>query len=194
MGGATFSLPEKDRNIFTRSYCHALLCVCLGGRLAEEIFCNDVSSGAAADISHASEIARRMVLDWGMSDKLGFVRYSSDPQKQAFTFDGKDYSDKTAETIDQEILAIMERAQTETRQLLDTNRENVENIAQAVLKYETLSAEDVQRILDGQVLDKPTVGDLISREKEKDAPEPRPAAAPEPEPAPEIPPPLPEPG
>jgi len=193
MGGATFALPEKDRNIFTRSYCHALLCVCLGGRLAEEMFCDDVSSGAAADISHASEIARRMVLDWGMSDKLGFVRYSTDPQKQAFTFDGKDYSDKTAETIDREILAIIERAETETRQLLEANHDNVEKIAQAVLKYETLTAEDVQRILDGQVLDKPTVGDLITREKQKDA-APQPAPEPEPDPAPGIPPPLPEPG
>ena len=195
MGGATFSLPEKDRNIFTRSYCHALLCVCLGGRLAEEMFCNDVSSGAAADISHASEVARRMVLDWGMSDKLGFIRYSPNPQKQTFTFEGKDYSDKTAETIDQEILAIMAHAETETRQLLDTNRQNVENIAQAVLKYETLNAEDVQSILDGRVLDKPTVGDLISLEKQKDAPapEPEPEPTPEGDSVPDIPP-LPEPG
>ena len=193
MGGATFALPEKDRNIFTRSYCHALLCVCLGGRLAEEMFCNDVSSGAASDISHASEIARRMVLDWGMSDKLGFIRYSANPQKQTFTFDGKDYSDKTAEIIDQEILAIMERAETETRELLETNRQNVESIAQAVLKYETLTAEDVQSILDGRVLDKPTVGDLISIEKQKDTPPAEPAPAAEPDAVPEIPP-LPEPG
>ena len=194
MGGATFSLPEKDRNIFTRSYCQALLCVCLGGRLAEEMFCDDVSSGAAADISHASEIARRMVLDWGMSDKLGFVRYSTDPQKQAFTFEGKDYSEKTAETIDKEILAIMDLAEQKTRQLLESNREGVENIAQAVLKYETLSAEDVQMILDGKVLDKPTVTDLISREQEKDA-EVEPATEPAPglDSAPGVPP-LPEPG
>ncbi|MCK4628523.1 MAG: ATP-dependent zinc metalloprotease FtsH, partial [Sedimentisphaerales bacterium] len=78
MGGATFSLPEKDRTMYTKQYCLAEIRIAFGGRVAEEIFCNDISSGAQADIQQATEIARRMVMDWGMSEKLGFVRYGHD--------------------------------------------------------------------------------------------------------------------
>jgi len=77
MGGATFSLPEKDRTMYSMKYCLALIRVCFGGRVAEEIFCNDISSGAQGDIQQATSIARKTVMDWGMSDKLGFVRYGA---------------------------------------------------------------------------------------------------------------------
>ena len=192
MGGATFSLPEKDRHIFTRSYCNAQLRVALGGRLAEEMFCHDLSSGAASDIAQATEIARRMVLDWGMSEKLGFVRYSGDAAK-AFPIENKDYSDKTAELIDQEVKAIIDQAYKDTHQLLEENRKPIENIAKAVLKYETLSAEEVEKIVAGEKLDKPTVGDLISREQEKAVETPADKKAAKAPPTPGIPP-LPEPG
>jgi len=190
MGGATFALPEKDRYLYTRSYCHAQLCVALGGRLAEELFCHDVSSGAASDIAQASELARKMVLDWGMSDKLGFVRYSNETPN-AFTIESKEYSDKTAEVIDQEVRQIIDHAYEDTRQLLQENQDKLRRIAQAVRKYETLSAEDVQCIVDGKDLDKPTVGDLLEREQEKapktsgdaprEEPEPPPGLMPVPE-------------
>ena len=78
MGGATFQLPEKDRTLYTKKYCLAMLRICFGGRVAEEMFCDDISSGAAADIRQATEIAKRMVTDWGMSDKVGFVYYGED--------------------------------------------------------------------------------------------------------------------
>lgn len=194
MGGATFSLPEKDRHLFTKSYCHAQLCVSLGGRLAEELFCHDISSGAASDIAHASELARKMILDWGMSDKLGFVRYSLDPAK-AFLPENKDYSDKTAEIIDQEVKSIIDRAYDETKQLLEDNNDKLERIAKAVLKYETLNADDVQKIVDGETLDKPTVADLLSREQEKTESETEKNAdkkADSQQPDPQTPPPLPE--
>jgi len=196
MGGATFALPEKDRNLFTRSYCRAQLCVCLGGRLAEELFCDDISSGASGDIAQASQLARMMVLDWGMSEKLGFVRYSADPQKQTFGIESKDYSDRTAELIDQEIRDIIDTADSQTRKILEENRPTLENIAQAVLKYETLTADDVQRIIDGEILDKPTVADLLSREQErKDAQQEEVEVTPAPEvQTPPDTPPLPEPG
>ena len=191
MGGATFSLPEQDRHLFTKSYCRAQLRVALGGRLAEEIFCHDISSGAASDIGQATEIARKMVLDWAMSDRLGFVRYSND-QAKPFGLDSKEYSDATAEVIDGEVKAIIDGAYADTRKLLEDNREQLERIAQAVLKYETLSAEEVQQIIDGKDLDKPTVADLLSREQEKAAeaegpeqPEENPEAPPETPPIPE---------
>jgi len=168
MGGATFALPEKDRHLYTRSYCEAQLRVALGGRVSEEMFCNDISSGAASDIANVTELARRMVLDWGMSQKLGFVRYSGE-SNQPFLPDlgAKEYSDKTAEVIDEEIKGIVDTAYRQTRQLLQEHAEQMEHLAQALLRYETLSAEEVKMILAGKSLDKPTVSDLIGREQAK---------------------------
>ena len=168
MGGATFSLPEKDRYLWTRSYCQGQLMVCLGGRLAEEIFCKDISSGAASDIAQATDIARRMVLDWGMSAKLGPIRYSDDKRMAIMDLPGaKEYSEKTAETIDLEIKSLIDDAYSKTRVLLETHRDNMEKLTQALLKYETLSGEDVRTLLDGKTLDKPTVNDLLERERNR---------------------------
>jgi len=163
MGGATFSLPEKDRYLYTRGYCRAMLRVALGGRLAEKLFCDDISSGASSDIAHVTEIARRMVMDWGMSDKLGALRYSADERRMMMDLGTKEYSDKTAETIDQEMKDIVDQAYRETEQLLSDNRDKLQALAEALMKYETLSVEDVTRVLDGRGLDRPTVGDLLDQ-------------------------------
>jgi len=180
MGGATFSLPEKDRYIYTYKYCQALLAVCLGGRVAEEVFCHDISSGAANDITQATGIARKMVLDWGMSRRLGLVHYSRDETSMMPDFGQKEYSDTTAEAIDEEVKAIIDGAHRTTRELLDSNRDGLDRLAQALLKYETLGADEVRQILDGKTLDKPTVADLLDIEQAKtapaDAPEPAPDA------------------
>ena len=167
-GGATFSLPEKDRHIYTRQWCRAFINVMIAGRIAQEVFFRDVDSGAAMDIAQATHLARKMVMDWGMSEKLGFVRYTSDPASSPMAeLGGKDYSDKTAETIDKEVNAIMTDAETETRKMVEANRDHVQRIAEALLKYETLQADEVQSIMDGKSLDKPTVGDLLAAENAK---------------------------
>jgi len=168
-GGATFSLPEKDRHMYSRKWCESYIRVCIAGRIAEEMFCGDIDSGAASDIAQATELARRMVKDWGMSDKLGFVRYAPSPQQQPSFADmiSKEYSDRTAEIIDEEVKRIMDQANQDTGKLLDANREKVQNIAQALLKYETLDAEDVQSIIDGKTVDKPTVDALLEAERTK---------------------------
>ncbi|MCY2928419.1 MAG: ATP-dependent zinc metalloprotease FtsH [Planctomycetota bacterium] len=168
MGGATFSLPEKDRYIWTRAYCTAQLCVCMGGRVAEEVFCHDLSSGAQGDIAQATAIARKMVLDWGMSARVGLVNYSRDEQRSmAIDLGGKDYSDRTAEIIDEEIRGIIDAAHAAAKGLIEANAAKLESLTRALIKYETLDAQDVQRILDGQTLDKPTVADLIEAEHAK---------------------------
>lgn len=167
MGGATFALPEKDRNIITKKYCLAQIQVCFAGRIAEEMFCGDLSSGASSDIQQATHIVRQMVLAWGMSDKLGLINYESDAMKM-YSFPGeKDYSDKTAEEIDSEIKKITDGAYKKTEELIKTNKDKLENIAQALLKYETLDAEDVKVILEGKKLDKPTVADILAVEQAK---------------------------
>jgi cell division protease FtsH len=121
-----------------------------------------------------------MVMDWGMSAKLGFVRYSADDRLTALPEIGKEYSDRTAEIIDQEIKAIVDAAEAETRRTLEEHRDELDRLAKALMKYETLSADEVRQIVEGQSLDKPTVGDLLDREQIRTAPpKPGPAAKPD---------------
>ncbi len=170
MGGATFALPEKDRTIFTKRYCMALLQVCFGGRIAEEMFCDDISSGAQSDIQQSTNIAKQMVLTWGMSSELGLISYSPDMgvRDQIYLMPGeKEYSEKTAETIDTEVKKIIREAYEKAKELIEANKDNVEQIAKALLKYETLDADDVTLILEGGQLDKPTVADLLAAEQAK---------------------------
>jgi len=171
MGGATFALPEKDRTIFTKKYCMALLQVCFAGRIAEELFCDDISSGAQSDIQQATSIARQMILTWGMSSELGPISYSPDLgiQDQIYLMPGeKEYSEKTAETIDTEVKKITSEAYKKSKELIEANKDNIEQIAKALLKYETLDADDVKLILEGGRLEKPTVADLLATELAKD--------------------------
>ena len=185
MGGATFALPEKDRTIFTRKYCMALLQVCFGGRIAEELLCGDISSGAQSDIQQATKIARQMVLTWGMSDELGPISYAPDMgiKDQVYIMPGeKDYSDRTAETIDSEVKKITDDAYKQARQLIQANKDKLERIAAALLKYETLDADDVKLIFEGGELDKPTVADLLAAEQAKDT-QPKPEIGRQPEPS-----------
>jgi len=181
MGGATFALPEKDRTIFTKRYCMALMQVCFGGRIAEEMFCDDISSGAQSDIEQATKIARQMILTWGMSSKLGPISYGPDMgvQAQVYLMPGeKDYSERTAESIDSEVRRLTSEAYEQAKSLIGSNRENVTKIAGALLKYETLTADDVQVIFDGGELNKPTVNVLLAAEQAKavnaEEPEPKP--------------------
>ncbi len=169
MGGATFALPEKDRTIFTRRYCMALLQVCFGGRIAEELFCDDITSGAQNDIRTATSIAKQMVLTWGMSNELGPINYTPDmANDQMYMMPGeKEYSDKTAEAIDHEVKKVTSEAYELAKELIEANRNRLQEIANALLKYETLDADDVKLILDGGRLDKPTVADLLAAEQAK---------------------------
>jgi cell division protease FtsH len=124
------------------------------------------------DIMQATEMARKMVLDWGMSERLGFIRYAPDPRKGGGMFDmnSREYSEKTAEVIDQEIKLIVDKAYDDTKNQLKEHRVQLESLAQALLKYETLSAEEAQRIISGEGLDKPTVDDLLDLESAKNPP------------------------
>ena len=170
MGGATFALPEKDRTIFTKRYCMALLQVCFAGRIAEEEFCDDISSGAQSDIQQATNIAKQMVLTWGMSSELGPISYGPDlgVKDLIYIMPGeKEYSEKTAEAIDREVRKITNEAYKKAKELIGANKDNLERIAKALLKYETLDADDVKLILEGGELYKPTVAGLLAAEQTK---------------------------
>jgi cell division protease FtsH len=170
MGGATFALPEKDRTMFTKRYCMALLQVCFGGRIAEEIFCDDISSGAQSDIQQATKIAKQMILTWGMSEQLGLISYGPDSglKDMIYVMPGeKEYSERTAEEIDSEVKKITDEAYKKAKELIEANKDKLEQITKALLKYETLDADDVNLILEGGELDKPTVSDLLAAEQAK---------------------------
>ncbi len=167
-GGATFALPEKDHLHYTKRYCMALLQVCFGGRIAEKIFCDDISSGAQADIRQATNIAKQMILTWGMSEKLGPISYESDSgiRDLMYVVPGeREYSEKTAEEIDSEVRKLVDEAYKKSRELIEANKDKLEKIAKTLLKYETLDADDVKLILEGGELDKPTVSDLLAAEQ-----------------------------
>ena len=169
--GATFSLPEKDRYGYARKYLSATMRVLCAGRIAENKKTNDVSSGAAMDIRMATQYARHMILEWGMSPRLGFVSYTGADTQQMYQPE-KDYSDETAHVIDEEIKRLIDEAYNDAVRLVEEHWDKVAALAEALLKYETLQGDDVQRILRGEPLNKPTVAELLAAESKKQQPKP----------------------
>ena len=168
-GGATFSLPEKDRFGFGRKYLEATLRVLCGGRIAEEKKTTDVSSGASMDIKMSTQYARAMVLEWGMSDRVGFVNYAGDENRESLLSD-KEYSEDTARVIDEEVRKIVDSAYDDTTRTIEKHWDQVVAVAEALLRYETLSSSEVERLMKGDRLDKPTVAELLTAEVEKNEP------------------------
>ena len=166
MGGATFALPEKDRLFYSKKFCTAQLQVCFGGRVAEELFCDDITSGAQSDIKQATLLARGMVTEWGMGEEVGPISYSSDGSDGYF-HSGPEYSQRTAELIDREVKRLIDTAYVQVKDLIEANSSKLEALAQALIKYETLDSEDVKTIIAGGQLDKPTMSDLLATEQKK---------------------------
>ncbi len=152
--GSTMFLPKKNRLSYWKKELIDQLAVLMGGRVAEEIFVSDISSGAKQDIDQATHIARSMVCAWGMSDKLGAVAYDeSNDSGQYLGFQGhheKKYSENTAQTIDEEVRKILDAALETARSIVRENHTQVELMAQMLMEFETLDAEDVQRIINNE--------------------------------------------
>ncbi len=174
--GTTFSLPEKDRYGYGRKFCEATMRVLCAGRIAEAKKTGDVSSGAGMDIKMVTRIARAMILEWGMSDRLGFVSYKGEDSREAFIPE-KDYSPETAHLIDEEIRHLADGAFADAARMVDQHWDEVVRVAEALLKYETLSRDDVERVMRGEPPAKPTVADLLGAEMPKPALPAAPAAA-----------------
>ena len=161
-GGATFSLPERDRLVYTKKFLLATMRVMFGGRIAEKMFFDEISSGAAQDIKQVTELAKRMVREWGMGEAAGFVFYGDDELRAGgFDLGGREYSEKTAETIDAEMKRFVDDAYAEAEGILERNKDKVEAIAQALLKFETVTGEEVNAIIRGDSVDRPGVADLL---------------------------------
>ncbi len=169
-GGATFSLPEKDRMGYSLKWLRATMIMACGGRIAEEKAMGDMSSGASGDISQVTKIARTMISEWGMSDALGFVRYGW-AEGESYIPE-REYSDVTAELIDKEVRRVVEEAYREGERMLEEHWEQVVAVAEALLKYETLSRDEVEKLMRGEDLGKATVSELLAREAKQAAKKP----------------------
>jgi cell division protease FtsH len=169
-GGATMSLPEKDKMSHSKKWCIAFMKVCFGGRIAEEMFCGDINTGASSDIRQATGLARKMIRDWGMNDRLGFIYYGEDdsrPNSLGGFGEGREYSEETAKQIDEEVKKMIDSLYDESRKILEANRDKLDALAKALMRYETLDAADVDRVMRGDNLTKPTVGELLEKEQSR---------------------------
>ncbi|MGN0807830.1 MAG: ATP-dependent zinc metalloprotease FtsH [Candidatus Coproplasma sp.] len=152
-GGFTMTRPENDRSYYARNYMLDEICMCLGGRVAEELVIKDISSGASGDIKQATKFARLMVTELGMSEKLGLISYSDDSQPM---FIGRDmathntYSEETAQLIDSEVREIVATQHERARKLLSDNRSILDNMARVLIERETIYSDEVDMLLEGK--------------------------------------------
>jgi cell division protease FtsH len=170
MGGATMTLPEKDRTNYSRKWSISFIKMGLAGRIAEEMFTGDINTGAGGDIRQVTGLARAMIRDWGMNERVGFVFYGEDENKMSpFGFGSREYSEETAKIIDEEVKKLIDTLEAETKQTLLNHKDTVDALARALLKYETLDGGDVDRVMRGELLTKPTVSDILASEQQRRA-------------------------
>lgn len=144
-GGMTISLPEEDRSYQSRRYMEEQIVSLLGGRVAEALCLGDISTGASSDIRRASQIARRMVTVYGMSEKLGAISFESG-QDEVFIgrtmAQAKPYSEQVASQIDEEVKAIIDNAYAQAEKILKRDRGQLDTVAEYLLAHETMDAQD----------------------------------------------------
>lgn len=150
--GATHFVPEKNKLSYWRKELVDRLAVLMGGRIAEDIFVGDFSSGAQMDISQATKLARSMVCQWGMNDTLGPVAYDERNEDGQYMMPGqssKSYSDETAQQIDIEVRKLLDQANDQARQIILDNKDKMQLMTDMLMEFETLDKEDVHAIMDG---------------------------------------------
>ena len=150
--GYTMTRPDNDDNDVSYNKLIDNICMSLGGRVAEELVIQDVTTGASADLQHVSSIARRMITQWGMSDKLGLVAYDSDQPVfvgMEYGHSSSHYSEQTAATIDEEIRRLIGEAHTRAVQLLKENRAILDNMSRVLVEKETIYTEEVNMLMKG---------------------------------------------
>jgi cell division protease FtsH len=152
--GVTMQLPTDDRHNYYKNYLETQIAILMGGRIAEEMFLNVMSTGAGNDIERATDMARKMVCEWGMSE-LGPLTFG---KKEEQIFLGReiaqhrDYSEDTAIKIDQEVRKLVNSGYTTAKQILSDNRQTLENVARALIEREVLDANEIKLLVEGKEL------------------------------------------
>jgi cell division protease FtsH len=153
--GLTQQLPEEEKYSHTKEYAENNIAILMGGRLAEELIFGEQSTGAGNDIEKATDLARKMVCEWGMSEKLGPLTFG---KKEEQIFLGRefaqhqDYSEQTANVIDSEVREIVMRNYRRSKDLLDTHQKELKDLAEALLERETLAGEEINLVIRGEKL------------------------------------------
>ncbi len=153
--GITMQLPIDERHNYTKEYLETTLTVLLGGRAAEELFLGEQSTGASNDLEKATKIARKMICEWGMSERFGAVAWIGSGQE---VFLGRDlvqyryYSEGTARLIDEEIKKILDKAYNKAKLILKENKDIVYRVVDALLERETITGEELDKIIKGEEL------------------------------------------
>ena len=150
-------LPEQDRYYMTRSELLARVTTLLAGRVAEEVVLNEISTGAQNDLERATSIVRQMIMEYGMSEKLGPITLGRRQHEQVFlgrdiTRD-RDYSEDIARSIDEEIRRVIDECYTKAEEIIVNNRAKLELLAQALREQETVDAEEISWLMEGKTLE-----------------------------------------
>ncbi len=153
-GGYTMTLPTEETKYVTKSYLLDNIAMALGGRAAEEIMLGEISTGAYSDLKHATSNARRMVREYGMSEKIGSVFYGDSDQEVFLGRDfghQKSYSEKVAADIDEEVRSILDNAMETALSLIRTHKDKMEELAEQLIVKEKLTAEEFEQIMEGKL-------------------------------------------
>jgi len=159
--GVTMQLPIDEKHGYSKEYVEGRLAILMGGRAAEELIFDELTTGAGNDIEQATKIARKMVCEWGMSDVLGPMTFG---KKNEEIFLGReiqshrDYSEVTARMIDEEVVRVVRKAQSTADQILKDNVEQLHNLAKALLEYETIDGDEVVALMEGKKISRSNNG------------------------------------
>ena len=159
--GVTMQLPIDEKHGYSREYIEGRLAILMGGRAAEELIFDELTTGAGNDIEQATKIARKMVCEWGMSDVLGPMTFG---KKNEEIFLGReiqshrDYSEVTARMIDEEVVRVVRKAQSKAEQVLNNNINQLHNLAKALLEYETIDGDEVITVMEGEKISRKSNG------------------------------------
>ena len=168
--GVTMQLPMDEKHGYSREYITGRLAILMGGRAAEELIFKEMTTGAGNDIEQATNIARKMVCEWGMSDVVGPMTFG---KKNEEIFLGReiqsqrDYSEEMAKTIDEEVVKIVRKAQLTANKILKKDISKLHKIAEALLKYETINGEDVLSIMNGKKIRPSKNGSVATKAPKK---------------------------
>ncbi len=165
--GATMSLPENDVLNRTKSHFLDELIVMCGGRIAEKIFTGEISTGAAQDIAQATDLARRMVCSYGMSESFGFQAFSEQNAFSAASLPPA-FSEATSQAIDAEVSKLINEAYTKAETMLAENKEKLERVAQALLEHETMDGRDVEALIKGEETLEPSTESTEAQQEAED--------------------------